>query len=191
MVNLELTARINSTFTSGPTHGQSRRSAALLWSRFFRSRISGQIRREYSYCTSIRSHERAMQSQSKPKRPVGVIAIAAIAFAGGLLSLFGAASVFSGNATGPTWLAIVVTIFGLLGLGLGVGFYMGARWAWMGGIVIYIVSIVLGILEILYGGTVGGVGGVIRIVAGVVIPVYLTRPGAKTFFGKGPVSHGS
>jgi hypothetical protein len=130
-----------------------------------------------------------MQSQSKPKRPVGVIVIAVIAAAGGLLSLYGAASVFSGNATGPTWLAIVVIIFGLLGLSLGVGFYTGTRWAWMGGIVIYIVSILLGILEILYGGTVGGVGGVIRIVAGIVIPLYLTRPGARTFFGKGPVSH--
>src|SRR5438309_8614333 len=132
-----------------------------------------------------------MQSQSKPKRPVGVIAIATIAFAGGLLSLFGAASVFSGSATGPTWLAIVVTIFGLLGLILGVGFYTGARWAWMGGIVIYIVSIVLGILEIVYGGTVGGVGGVIRIVAGIIIPLYLTRPGPKNFFGKGPVPRSS
>src|SRR3989441_6573192 len=133
----------------------------------------------------------AMQSPSKPKRPVGVIIVAVIAAAGGLLSLFGAASVFSGNATGPTWLAIVVVIFGILGLTLGVGFYTGSRWAWMGGIVIYIVSILLGILEILYGGTVGGVGGVIRIVAGIIIPLYLTRPGPKNFFGKGPVSPGS
>ena len=130
-----------------------------------------------------------MQPQSKPKRPLGVIVIAVIAAAGGLLSLFGAASVFSGNATGPTWLAIVVIIFGLLGLTLGVGFYSGARWAWMGGIVIYIISILLGILEIVYGGTIGGVGGVIRIVAGIVIPLYLTRPGPKTYFGRSPVSH--
>ncbi|HZY94151.1 MAG TPA: hypothetical protein VFE98_04725 [Candidatus Bathyarchaeia archaeon] len=42
-----------------------------------------------------------MQSQSKSKRPIGVIVIAVVALAGGLLSLFGAASVFSGNATGP------------------------------------------------------------------------------------------
>jgi hypothetical protein len=100
------------------------------------------------------------------------------------LSLFGAASVFSGNATGPTWLAIVVLIFGVLGLGLGAGFYTGARWAWMGGIVIYVVSIVLGILEILYGGMVGGIGGVIRIIAGIVIPLYLMRAGPKSFFGR-------
>ena len=129
-----------------------------------------------------------MQSQSKPKRPLGVVVIAVIAAAGGVLSLFGAASVFSGNATGPSWLAVVVTIFGILGLALGVGFYTGARWAWMGGIVIYIVSILLGILEIVYGGTIGGVGGVIRIVAGIVIPSYLTRAGPKKFFGKGAVS---
>jgi hypothetical protein len=121
---------------------------------------------------------------------MGVIAIAVIAAAGGVLSLFGAASVFSGNATGPTWLAIVVTIFGILGLALGVGFYTGARWAWMGGIAIYIVSILLGILEIVYGGMIGGLGGVIRIVAGIVIPLYLTRAGPKLFFGKagGPSS---
>ena len=125
-----------------------------------------------------------MQSQSKPKRPVGVIIIAVIAAAGGLLSLFGAASVFSGNATGPTWLAIVVVIFGILGLALGVGFYTGAHWAWMEGIVIYIISIVLGILEILYGGSVGGIGGIIRIIAGLVIPLYLTRASPRSFFGR-------
>ena len=129
-----------------------------------------------------------MQSQSRPKGPVGVILIAVIAAAGGVLSLFGASSVFAGNATGPTWLAIVVTIFGILGLALGVGFYTGARWARMGGIVIYIVSILLGVLEIVYGGAIGGVGGVIRIVAGIVIPAYLTRPGPKKFFGKTPAS---
>jgi hypothetical protein len=132
-----------------------------------------------------------MQSQSRPKRPVGIIVIALIAVAGGVLSLFGAASVFSGNATGPTWLAIVVTIFGILGLALGIGFYSGAGWAQMAGIAIYLVSILLGIPEIVYGGTVGGVGGVIRIVAGIVIPLYLTRAGPKKFFGKGPVSPGS
>jgi hypothetical protein len=122
---------------------------------------------------------------------MGVIAIAVIAAAGGVLSLFGAASVFSGNATGPTWLAIVVTFFGILGLALGVGFYTGARWAWMGGIAIYIVSILLGVLEIVYGGMIGGLGGVIRIVAGIVIPLYLTRAGPKMFFGRGPVPSSS
>ncbi len=120
----------------------------------------------------------------KPKRPLGVTIIAIVAAAGGLLSLFGGASVLAGNASGPIVLAIIVVIFGIFGLTLGAGFYTGAKWAWMAGIVIYIISIGLGIAEILYGGNIGFIGGIIRTIAGIVIPVYLTRPGPKNFFGK-------
>src|SRR6266852_2474984 len=119
---------------------------------------------------------------------MGVAIIAAIAIAGGLLSLFGGGSVLSGMATCPSSLAVVVVIFGILGLVLGAGLYTGMGWAWMACIVIYIVSIGLGIAEIIYGGMVGGVGGVIRIIAGAVIPAYLTRQNVKTFFGKGSLS---
>jgi hypothetical protein len=130
-----------------------------------------------------------MQSSSpKPKRPIGVTIIAIVAAAGGLLSLFGGASVLAGMASGPFALAITVIIFGILGLALGVGFFTGAKWAWMAGIIIYIISIGLGIAEILYGGQVGLIGGIIRTIAGIVIPIYLTRPKPKAFFGKGPSS---
>lgn len=87
-------------------------------------------------------------------------------------------------ASGPLALAYIVIMFGFLGLALGFGFYTGAKWAWMGGIVIYIISIGLGIAEILYGGNVGLIGGIIRTLAGIIIPVYLMRPGPKSFFGK-------
>ncbi len=123
-------------------------------------------------------------SEPKSKRPIGVTIISIVAAAGGLLSLYGGASVLAGNATGPFALAIIVVVFGTLGLALGAGFYTGARWAWMTGIVIYIVSIGLGIAEILYGGSVGFVGGIIRILAGIIIPVYLTRQKPRNFFGK-------
>src|SRR6266852_3248817 len=130
-----------------------------------------------------------MQSSApKPKRPLGVAIIAIVAAAGGLLSLFGGASRLAGMGTGPIALAYIVIIFGVLGLALGAGFYTGAKWAWMAGIIIYVISIGLGIAEILYGGNVGFIGGIIRIIAGVVIPVYLTRPGQKSFFGKGASS---
>ncbi len=129
-------------------------------------------------------------SQSTPKRQIGITIIAIIAAAGGLLSLFGGASVLAGNATGPFALAIIVVVFGILGLAIGAGFYTGARWAWMAGIGIYIVSIGLGIAEIFYGGSVGFVGGIIRIFAGIIIPVYLTRQRPKSFFGKGVSSPG-
>jgi hypothetical protein len=126
-----------------------------------------------------------MQSSApKPKRPVGVTIIAIVAAAGGLLSLFGGASRLAGMGTGPIALAYVVIVFGILGLALGAGFFTGAKWAWMAGIVIYIISIGLGIAEILYGGQVGLIGGIIRTIAGVVIPIYLTRPKPKSFFGK-------
>jgi len=123
-------------------------------------------------------------SRPKSKRPVGVTIIAVVATAGGLLSLYGGASVLAGNATGPFALTIIVVVFGILGLAIGAGFYTGARWDWMAGIVIYIVSIGLGIAEILYGGSVGFVGGIIRILAGIIIPVYLTRQKPRSFFGK-------
>ena len=114
--------------------------------------------------------------------------IAIVAAAGGILSLFGGASVLAGTASGPFALAIVVIVFGILGLALGAAFFTGAKWAWMAGIIIYIISIGLGIAEILYGGNVGLIGGIIRTIAGIVIPVYLTRPGPKSFFGKGASS---
>src|SRR6184192_1946241 len=122
------------------------------------------------------------------KRPIGATVIAVVAAVGGLLSLFGSASVLAGTATGPFAIAIIVIIFGILGLALGAGFYTGARWAWMAGIIIYVISIGLGISEIVYGGNVGFIGGIIRTIAGIVIPVYLTRPGPKSFFGKGASS---
>ncbi len=123
-------------------------------------------------------------TQSKPKRPLGVTIIAIVAAAGGILSLFGGASVLAGMASGPFTLAIIVIVFGILGLALGAGFFTGAKWAWMAGIMIYIISIGLGIAEILYGGQVGLVGGIVRTIAGIIIPVYLMRPGPKSFFGK-------
>jgi hypothetical protein len=132
-----------------------------------------------------------MALPSKPKRPIGVTIIAIVAAAGGLLSLFGGASVLAGMASGPFILAIIVVIFGILGLTLGVGFFTSASWAWMAGITVYLISIGLGVAEILYGGMVGFLGGIIRTIAGIVIPIYLTLQGPKNFFGKATVSPSS
>src|SRR5438094_232148 len=125
-----------------------------------------------------------VSAQPGTKRPIGATVIAVVAAVGGLLSLFGGASVLAGTATGPFAIAIIVIIFGILGLALGTGFSTGARWAWMAGIIIYIISIGLGIAEIIYGGQVGFIGGIIRTLAGIIIPLYLMRPGPKSFFGE-------
>lgn len=126
-----------------------------------------------------------MQSaHAKSPRPLGVTVIAIIAAAGGVLSLLGGAMVLSGTGSGPIILAYIVLIFGVLGLALGFGFFTGAKWAWMTGIIVYIISIGLGITEILYGGSVGFLGGIIRTIAGIDFPIYLTRQKPKVFFGK-------
>jgi len=137
---------------------------------------------------SARKRNIMQSSAPKPERHIGVAIIAIVAAAGGLLSFFGAGSRFAGMGTGPIALAYIVVIFGILGLALGAGFYTGAKWSWMAGIIIYIISIGLGIAEIIYGGNVGLIGGIIRTIAGIVIPVYLTKPGPKSFFGKGSSS---
>ena len=129
-------------------------------------------------------------SQSANKRPTGITIIAVVAAAGGLLSLFGGASRLAGMGTGPIALAYIVVVFGILGLALGAGFFTGALWAWMAGIIIYVISIGLGIAEIIYGGQMGLIGGIIRTIAGIVSPIYLTRPKPKSFFGKSTTGPG-
>ena len=99
--------------------------------------------------------------------------------------MLGGAMVLSGMSSGPMILADIVLVFGVLGLLLGAGFFTGASWAWVDGIGIYVVSIGLGMAEIFYGGSVGFIGGIIRTLAGIVIPIYLTRKGPRGFFGKG------
>jgi hypothetical protein len=134
--------------------------------------------------TSLGCLQALMQS-SRPKRPVGVTVIAIVAAAGGVLSLLAGVSILSGMMSGDKLLASIVAIFGILGLALGAGFFKGSRWAWGAGIIVYILSIGLGIDEIQSGVTIGLIGGAIRVVTGVVIPVYLNRSSsAKAFFGK-------
>src|SRR5947207_14348467 len=106
-----------------------------------------------------RSLDLMQSSAPKPKRPVGVAIIAIVAAAGGLLSLFGGASVLAGMASGPFALAIILIIFGILRVALGAGFFTGAEWAWMGGVISYVIWIALGMSEIVYVGNVGCIGG--------------------------------
>src|SRR5260370_27316785 len=127
--------------------------------------------------------------QSKPSRSIGIVIIVIVAAAGGLLSLFGGASRLAGMGTGPIALAYIVIVFGILGLALGAGFFTGARWAWMAGIIIYVISIGLGISEILYGGNVGLIGGIIRTNSGKMIPVFSILPCPAMFFVAGARLH--
>ncbi len=83
-------------------------------------------------------------------------------------------------------LGAVVVAFAILGLGLGVGFLGGRGWAWTLGVVVYILSLPLGVWEVVSASIVGGG---IRVVVGLIILYYLTRPKVKVFFGRdAPIS---
>jgi len=116
-------------------------------------------------------------------RPLGVTIIGVIAFIGGLFGLLGAVTALSGTVTEPPIIGVVVLIFGIFGLALGWGFLSGKSWAWTLGVLIYILSLPLGVSEVLLGGA-GSFGGAVRVVVGVLILYYLTRPHVKAFFGK-------
>jgi len=104
-------------------------------------------------------------------------------FVGGLFGLLGGATALSGAAPEPPILGVVVLIFAIFGLALGWGFLTGKGWAWMIGVLTYLLSLPLGVPEIALGG-VGSFGGAVRVVVGILILYYLTRPHVKAFFGK-------
>jgi hypothetical protein len=124
-----------------------------------------------------------MTTPSKLARPLGVTIFAVIAFVGGIFGLLGGAMVLTGSTPEPLWLGYIVIIFAVLGLALGFGFFKGMNWAWMTGLIIYILSIPLGLYEITLGGA-GTIGGAIRVVVGIIVIYYLMRPQVKSFFGR-------
>ena len=109
--------------------------------------------------------------------------IGVVAFIGGVFGLFGGFVALSGIASEPVALGVIVVAFGMLGLAMGAGFLGGKGWAWKLGIIVYVLSLPLGVWEIALGGS-GSVGGVVRVVLGLLILYYLTRTHVKVFFGK-------
>lgn len=116
-------------------------------------------------------------------RPLGVTIMGVIALIGGLFGLVGGATALSGMAPEPPILGVIVIVFAIFGLLLGYGFLTGKGWAWTIGVLIYVLSIPLGLAEIALGGT-GSFGGAVRVVIGILILYYLTRRHVKIFFGK-------
>ena len=95
----------------------------------------------------------------------------------------GGAAVLSGATAESPVLGAVVIVFGVLGLVLGVWFFTGASWGWMLGVIVYVLSVPLGMVEALSGGQ-EMIGGAVRAVVGLVIIYYLTRPHLRAFFRK-------
>lgn len=130
-------------------------------------------------------------NENKP-RPTGVTVVGVIAILGALLGLFGALPVLLGRPTAlELALGSLVVVFSILGFAVGGGLlFRAARGVWMFAVVFYILSIPLGIFEIVAGDVTGGMtgmtsltGGTIRTLVGIVFVYYLMRPGVKSYFG--------
>ena len=112
-------------------------------------------------------------------RPTGVTVLAVLAAIGGVLLLLGALALL---ATVPLF-GIVSLALAILYLGLAYGLWTLQPWAWMLGVGLSIVSIVLSILQVIQGQTTI-VSAIISIAISGVILYYLYTPPVKAAFGR-------
>lgn len=69
---------------------------------------------------------------------------------------------------------------GLVGIAVGWGFWKGSGWAWIVGVIFYIVGIGISAVGMVW----WSLTNVIGVIIGVVILYYLFRPNVKAWFGK-------
>jgi uncharacterized membrane protein (DUF2068 family) len=125
-------------------------------------------------------------------RPTGVTIIAILVALVGVIALLAgaglaAASSYIGVALGRSFAAGFIGIFGgvmivlgLLYLFLAYGFWNGKGWAWIVGVILMIIGIVLGIAMLFI-----SYSSIVSILIDLLILYYLTRPNVKAFFGRG------
>jgi hypothetical protein len=110
----------------------------------------------------------------------------------GIVGVFGSLVIFAlsavaGSFLGPATAGIgvvigsFVMIFSLIWLLVGWGFASGKGWAWILGMIYTVISFVIAIGSLV----INSGGGVLGILIWGLMLYYLTRPGVKTFFGKG------
>ncbi|MDH7592777.1 MAG: hypothetical protein QHG99_00265 [Methanomicrobiales archaeon] len=74
----------------------------------------------------------------------------------------------------------VFIIVGAIEIILGIGCFKAWGWVWTAGVIITIVSLLIGLLELLT----GGAGAILGIVISGIILWYLFQPNVKAYFGK-------
>jgi hypothetical protein len=112
-------------------------------------------------------------------RPTGVTLLAILSTIGGIFSLVFAALLLLAGALLVSGLLIAS---GVADFFLAIGYLDGSGWAWMLGIVFGIINIVGLAVEIAF----GLANSILGIVFSGVTIFYLTRPGVRVFFGRGP-----
>ncbi|KXA90003.1 hypothetical protein AKJ61_01605 [candidate division MSBL1 archaeon SCGC-AAA259B11] len=120
-------------------------------------------------------------------RPLGIailgvldIVIGILVCSLGILALAGAAF-SSGLARGATLITgLLFLALGMFAITVGGGFWTGKNWAWITGLILYIIGLSAGVVTVLTGDVMGIVG---VIVEGVII-YYLFKPNVKKWFGR-------
>lgn len=130
--------------------------------------------------------------QPRPSRPFGVTLLAVLAIIIGIIGVFGSVVIFALSAVAGSFLGAAIAgigviigsfvmIFSLVWLLVGWGFASGKGWAWMLGMIYTVVSFVIAIGSLVFNPG----GGVLGILIWGLMLYYLTRPGVKSYFGKG------
>jgi hypothetical protein len=116
--------------------------------------------------------------QARP-RPTGVTLLAILSTIGGIFSLVLAGLLL---LAGALLVSALFLASGVVDFFLAMGYLDGSGWAWMLGIVFGIINIVGLAAEI----ALGLANSILGIVFSGVTIFYLTRPGVRVFFGRGP-----
>jgi hypothetical protein len=123
------------------------------------------------------------------KRPTGVIILAVLVVLVGILDLILGALVFTVSAL-VAWMltgvlgtivgamggliGTILALLGILSFAIAYGLLKGMRWAWTLSLVFWAIDVILGLLAL--------PNGILRIVVGGILLLYLTRPHIRAFF---------
>ncbi len=130
-------------------------------------------------------------------RPLGITILAVLAAISGILSLLGGVTL---AALGPMMASMLaeqggygmmgvfggmviifgafLVIIGILDLIVAWGYWTGQGWAWVLGVILSIIGVIMGIVQITGGGIVG-------LILNAIILYYLFQPHVKEYFGRG------
>lgn len=113
------------------------------------------------------------------KRPTGVTILAVLALISGVLGLLGIAALLSVGDVASLLVAVITTA---LSFAFAVGAWSLKSWAWILGIITYVLSLVLSVITVVSGGSFISQG--ISIVIAIIVLIYLFSPGIRAAFGR-------
>lgn len=149
------------------------------------------ISRSFAYCALWRGYsqnlymEGLVQMQQTSQRPLGITILAVLSAIGGLFGILGALGLFAlGSVSGLAPLfGVVALVLAVAQLAFAYGAWTLQPWAWMLGIGLQGLSILLNILYVILGWS--NIGSIIVsvIISGIII-YYLMTPEIKKAFGQ-------